>query len=307
MSVKSLGKSELREGLVARASDDHKGIFGHVLVVAGSRGMAGAAILATRAALRSGAGLVTAAVPAGVAAMVAGAAPSAMTLALPENTAGAFRPEGVDRLKEYAHERHVMTMAIGPGMTTHVDAARFVLLALSGVSTAAVVDADALNALAQQDTAGVFRMFKARKQPCVFTPHPGEAARLLGMKKTEVSAERLKCVERLARSLGGVALLKGWKTLISSGARTIANNTGGPSLAKAGAGDVLTGLIAGLWAQMLASGRVSGDLSFRAAALGAWLHGAAGDAAQKDLTAWAVTSTDLVDYLPHAFKALCDA
>ncbi len=301
-----MGKAELREALVAREADDHKGIFGHVLVVAGSRGMAGAAILATRAALRSGAGLVTVAVPGGVAGVVAGVVPSAMTLALPENAAGVFRPEGVDLLKKYAKERCVMTMAIGPGMTTHADAARLTLLALSGVPVAAVVDADALNNLAQQEREGVVRMFMARKQSCVFTPHPAEVARLLGMKKSEVSAQRQKCVEKLARSLGGVALLKGRKTLISSGARTVANGTGGPGLGKGGSGDVLTGLIAGLWAQMLASGRVTGDLPFKAAALGAWLHGAAGDEAEKDLTAWAVTSSDLVDYLPHAFQVLCD-
>ncbi len=306
MSVKSFGRTELRASLVARESDDHKGIFGHTLIAAGSRGMAGAAILAARAALRSGAGLVTVAVPAGVAATVAGAVPSAMTLALPENAAGAFRPEGVGRLTEYVKERRVTTMAIGPGLTLHADAVRFVLLALAGVPAAAVVDADALNALAQQDADGVFAMLKARRQPCVFTPHPAEASRLLGLKKSEVQARRLRCVERLARVFGVAALLKGRKTLISSGGRTIVNNTGGPGLSKAGSGDVLTGLIAGLWAQMLASGRVSGDLPFRAAALGAWLHGAAGDAAQKDLTEWAATSTDLVDYLPRAFKALCD-
>ncbi len=305
MSVKSLGKAELRASLVAREPDDHKGTFGHALIAAGSRGMAGAAILAARAALRSGAGLVTVAVPAGVAATVAGAVPSAMTVALPENAAGALRPEGVDRLKEYARERRVTVMAIGPGLTLHADAVRFVLLALAGVPAAAVVDADALNALAQQDMDGIVAMLKARKQPCVFTPHPAEAARLLGIKKTEVSAQRVKYVGKLAGLLGGVVLLKGRKTLIASGARTIANNTGGPGLSKAGSGDVLTGLIAGLWAQMLASGRVSGDLPFRAAALGAWLHGVAGDAAQKEMTAWAVTSTDLVDYLPRAFKALC--
>lgn len=304
MSVKSLTKAELREGLVAREPDDHKGTFGHVLVIAGSRGMAGAAILAARGALRSGAGLVTVAVPSAIASTVAGAVPSAMTLALPENAAGAFRPEGVDRLKEYAKERRVTTLAIGPGLTTHADAAKFVLLTLSGLPAAAVVDADALNTLAQQESEGVVQMLKSRKQPCVYTPHPAEAARLLGMKKSEVEAQRLKCVEKLARSMGGVALLKGRKTLISSGARTVANATGGPGLAKGGSGDVLTGLIAGLWAQMSASGRVAGDLPFRAACLGAWLHGAAGDAAEKELTAWAVTSTDLTDYLPHAFKAL---
>ena len=305
MSAKPLSREELRGALVAREADDHKGTFGHVLVAAGSRGMAGAAILAARGALRSGAGLVTVAVPTGVAATVAGAVPSAMTIALPENTAGAFRAEGVDRLKEYAKERRVTSLAIGPGLTTHADAARFVLLTLSGLAVPAVVDADALNNLAQQELDGVVQMLKARKQPCVFTPHPAEAARILGMKRSDVESQRQKCVEKLARSLGGVALLKGRKTLISSGARTVVNMTGSPALAKAGSGDVLTGLIAGLWAQMLASGRVAGDTPFKAAALGAWLHGAAGDALEKEKTAWAATSTDLVDFLPHAFKALC--
>lgn len=306
MTPKPLPKAELREALVVREAGDHKGTFGHVLVVAGSRGMAGAAILAAEGALRSGAGLVSVAAPAGAAPVIAGAAPSALTLSLPENSAGVFRPDGVERLKEYAKDRRVTALAIGPGVTTHHDAAKFVLLALSGVPAPAVVDADALNILAQQEIDGIGQMLKARKQPCVFTPHPAEAARLLGMKKSEVESQRTKCVEKLARSLGGVALLKGNRTLISTGARTVANATGGAGLAKAGSGDVLTGLVAGLWAQMLASGRVGGDLPFKAAALGAWLHGAAGDAAEKDLTAWATASSDLPRYLPHAFKALCD-
>ncbi len=305
MTPKPLTKAELRETLVAREPGDHKGTFGHVLVVAGSRGMAGAAILAARGALRSGAGLVTVAAPAGAASVIAGAVPSALTLALSENPAGVFRPDGVERLKEYAKERRVTALAIGPGVTTHSDAAKFVLLALSGVPAPAVVDADALNILAQQEIDGIGQMLKARKQACVFTPHPAEAARLLGMKKSEVESQRARCAEKLARSLGGVALLKGNRTLISTGARTVANPTGGAGLAKAGSGDVLTGLVAGLWAQMLASGRVGGDAAFKAAALGAWLHGAAGDAAEKELTAWAMNASDLPDYLPHAFKALC--
>jgi NAD(P)H-hydrate epimerase len=305
VSVKPLSKSELRASLVAREADDHKGVFGHVLIVAGSRGMAGAAILAARGALRSGAGLVTVASPVSAASIVAGAVPSAMTIALPENAAGAFRAEGVDRLKEYARERKVVTMAIGPGVTTNPDAAKFVLLALAGVPAGAVVDADALNILAAQDNEGVREMLKSRKQPCVYTPHPAEASRLLGVRKGEVEGQREKSAERLARAFGGVALLKGRGTLIASGSRVALNPTGGPALAKAGSGDVLAGLIAGLWAQSIASGRVKGDLPFQAAALGAWLHGAAGDAAGKAQTPWAATSSDLPDFLPAAFKALC--
>jgi len=304
MSLKSLSKAELREGLVERRPDDHKGTFGHVLIVGGSRGMAGAAILAARAALRSGAGLVSVAVPAGVAPVVAGAAPSAMTLGLPETASGAFRPDGVEKLKTYAKERRATAFAIGPGVTTQAEAARFVLHALSGLPLPAVVDADALNVLAAQEPEGVAQMLKGRRQPCVFTPHPTEMARALRGDKPDAEGARLRSVEALARAWGGVALLKGHRTLISTGARTVVNATGGPALAKGGSGDVLTGLIAGLWAQALASGRVAGDLAFACAALGAWLHGTAGELAERELTAWGATSSDLVELLPRAFKAL---
>ncbi len=168
----------------------------------------------------------------------------------------------------------------------------------------AVVDADALNALAALEPADVARMLKARKHPCVFTPHPGEMARLLRMKVPAVEASRAQCAERLARDWRGVVVLKGHRTLIASGVRTAANATGGPALAKGGSGDVLTGLIAGLWSQALASGRVEGDQAFKCAALGAWLHGTAGDLAERELTPWAAVSSDLVDLLHKAFKSL---
>lgn len=303
-AVKALSKAELAQGLVERLPEDHKGVYGHALIVAGSRGMAGAAILAARGALRSGAGLVTVASPLSVSSIVAGAVPSAITLGLPENSSGMFRADGVERLKRHAADNKVTTVAIGPGLTTHSDAARFFLHALSGLPLPAVVDADGLNILAGQEPEGVIQLLEQRRQPCIFTPHPKEMSRILRSSKAEGDAARARAVERLARDWGGVALLKGAKTLISTGTRTCWNPSGSPALAKAGSGDVLTGLIAGLWAQMIASGRVSGDLAFRAACLGAWLHGAAGEAAEKQLTAYAVTSSDLPDFLPAAFAAL---
>lgn len=304
MTIKALTKAELREGLVERAPEDHKGVYGHALIVAGSRGMPGAAILTARAALRSGAGLVTVAAPISVAPVIAGAVPSAMTLPLPENTSGALRSDGVERLKTYLKDRRITAFAMGPGLTTHSDTARFVLHALSGLPAPAVVDADALNILAAQESEGVSQMLKERKHPCVFTPHPGEMSRLLKLKTPEVEAHRAKAVERLAKEWGGVALLKGHRTLITSGLRTVVNTTGGPGLAKGGSGDVLTGLLLGLWTQALASGRVEGDQAFKCAALAAWLHGTAGDLAERELTPWGANSSDLVDFLPKAFKAL---
>lgn len=304
MSLKSLTKAELREGLVERRSDDHKGTYGHALIVAGSRGMAGAAVLAARAALRSGAGLVSVAVPAAIAPTVAGAVPEALTLALPDGGSGTVRPDGVEKLKTWTRERRVTAFALGPGLSTSSDAARFVLHALSGVAAPAVVDADALNVLAAQESEDVAQMLKGRKSPCVFTPHPAEMGRLLKIENKAVQAGRVKAAERLSRDWGGVTLLKGSKTVVSTGARTVLNSTGGPGLAKGGSGDVLTGLIVGLWAQALASGRVDGDLAFKCAALGAWLHGAAGDAAEAELGPWSVTASDVIDRLPRAFKSL---
>lgn len=304
MGLRALSRAELRGGLVARRRGDHKGVYGHALLIVGSRGMAGAAILAARGALRSGAGLVTAAVPAGIASMVAGAVPSALTLGLPEDSAGALRSNGVEVLRRYARERRVTAFALGPGLSIRPGASRLALGVLEGLCAPGVVDADALNALAALGPAGAARLLRARAHPCIFTPHPAEMSRALKTGKIVGEARRIAAVESLARRWGGVALLKGHRTLISSGARTVVNLTGGPGLAKAGSGDVLTGLVLGLWTQALASGRLEGDLAFKSASLGAWLHGVAGDMVERELTPWAATSSDLVDYLPRAFKAL---
>lgn len=302
--MKTLSRQELRSALVEREPDDQKGVFGHVLIVAGARGMSGAAVLAGRAALRSGAGLVTIAMPAGIQTAVASQVPEAMTLGLPENALGALRPDGVGRLKTALKDKRYTVLGIGPGLSTHPDTARFVLLALAGLDIPAVVDADALNILAGQEPGGVRQLMRDRAHTCIFTPHAGELARCLRTDRKAVKADREGCVELLARDWSGVALLKGAQTLISGGSRTVANQSGCPGLAKGGTGDVLTGLIAGLWAQSLASGRATGDTAFWAAALGVWLHGRAGEAAEKAKTPWAMTAGDVVEHLPDAFKAL---
>ena len=302
--MKALSKGELREGLVERKSGDHKGVFGHVLVVGGSRGMTGAPILAARAALRSGAGLVTLALPASLQEAAAAVVPEALTLGLPDSAAGTLRLDAVARLKTESRERRYTVMALGPGLSRQPEAMKFVIGALSSLPIPAVVDADALNALSTQDNAGVRELLRRRRAPCVFTPHPAEMARCLKIPRAEVLADRQAAAERLAREWGGVALLKGHKTLVCSGARVAVNATGGPGLAKGGTGDVLTGLIAGLWAQLLASGRTGGDTAFMAAALGAHLHGLAGDIAEKGKTPYAMTASDVIDALPWAFKQL---
>lgn len=266
--------------------------------------MSGAAILTVRAALRSGAGLVTAAVPEGLHAALTTAAPEALTLALPESPGGQLRPEGMQRLRMALKERRYTVLAIGPGLSTHPETQKLVVHVLSSLPIPAVIDADALNLLAGQDQASVRQLMRERKQASVVTPHPGEMARCLGIEKDEVLEDRQGAVEKLALEWKCTALLKGHRTLISDGKRTVCNATGGPGLAKGGSGDLLTGLIAGLWAQMLASGRVSEDEPFRAAALGAYLHGLAGDLAEKAKSPWAMTALDVLEQFPEAFKRL---
>jgi NAD(P)H-hydrate epimerase len=210
----------------------------------------------------------------------------------------------VAKLKAALKEKRFTTLALGPGLSRQPEAVKFVIGALSSLPLPAVVDADALNALAGQDADGVRALLRGRGAPCVFTPHPAEMGRCLGLSTREVQADRDGCAARLAREWAGVALLKGQRTVVSSGARSIVNQTGTPGLAKGGSGDVLTGLIAGLWAQMLASGRVDGDLPFKSAALGAHLHGLAGEAAEREKTAFAMTAGDVIESLPAAFAQL---
>lgn len=297
--MKPLTSAELRSARVERRPDDHKGIFGHVLVAAGSAGMAGAAILTSRAALRSGAGLVTLALPKSLQTSVAAQVPEAMTLGLPETPQGGLRPEGVAVLKK----RRFTVLALGPGLSTHKETVRFVFQALKTLELPAVIDADALNALAGQGKAARALM-RARKQSCIVTPHFWEMARCLGLSIADVKSGPEIYARRLAREWNAVVLLKGHPTLICDGQRAVSNSTGGPGLSKGGSGDVLTGLIAGLWAQMIASGRGPENAPFLGAGLGAYLHGAAGDAAEKVRTPWAMTALDVLDQFPAAFKRL---
>lgn len=302
--MKPLSRAELRAALVDRRSEDHKGVFGHLLIVGGSRGMMGAPILAARAALRSGVGLVTLALPAGLQNQAAAAVPEALTLGLAETPSGVLRAEGVARLKTALKERGYTALAIGPGLSQQAEAAKFVIGALCSLPVPAVIDADALNALAAQEPAGVRELLRRRRAPCVLTPHPGEMARCLKVTRDQVRQKRDGCAQRLAREWGAVTLLKGHRTVVASEARIVVNLTGGPGLSKGGTGDVLTGLIAGLWAQMLASRRVDGDSAFMAAALGAHLHGLAGDLAEREKTAFAMTAGDVIAALPAAFAQL---
>jgi NAD(P)H-hydrate epimerase len=274
--------------LPRRVGDGHKGTFGTVLVVAGSRGMAGAAVLAGRAALRAGAGLVRVACPVEVRDVVAAGYPCYTTVGIRRHADGTFGDGAAEELLELARQSDAV--AVGPGLGPHVEGLVTVLLA--GLrETPVVLDADGLNAVAP------FREpFPDRTAPLVMTPHPGEFARLLGTTAAEVQADRAKLATEFAARFGVVLLLKGAGTVVTEGTRLYRNTTGNPGMATGGSGDVLTGVISALVGMGLAG--------FDAAVLGAWVHGRAGDHAAARLGQTALTAADLLDSLPVAFREL---
>ncbi len=275
--------------LPALRSTDHKGSRGSVLVVAGSRAFAGAAVLATGGAVRMGAGYVRTVVPAPVAPVVQAALPQAIVADMAADDSGAFAPEAVRPILHRAAESEAVVL--GPGITTGHGARELVRALLGECDRPLVIDADALNILAEE---GIDRAL-SRPAPTVITPHPGEAGRLLGMSPADVQSDRIA----RARALSGgaaICLLKGAGSIICGEGRCVVNRSGSAALAKAGTGDVLAGMLGALLAQ--------GTAALGTAALGAYLHGRAADLGAADLTQRCMATTDLWDYLPAAVREL---
>lgn len=284
--------SSLRRLLPPRPRGAHKGDFGRVLIVAGSRGMNGAAVICARAALRAGAGLVTAAVPESERGIMAAAVPEAMTLPLPGNDF--FRESAAPALLKDASKGKYDLAVVGPGLS--MKSAPFVLKILRSLRLPCVADADALNALAAAGWKGP-GLFGG--PPAVFTPHPGEFARLFpGFKGARPEAAALLA------SRGVTAVIKGRGTLIACGNSLSIDGAGGTELAKGGSGDALAGIIGGVWAQLGRRDGFTPETACAAARLGVWLHGVSGAAAAKRLHPRSVTASDLIEGLPRAFRRL---
>ncbi|HEV3436611.1 MAG TPA: NAD(P)H-hydrate dehydratase [Gemmata sp.] len=276
--------------LPRRTPQGHKGTYGTVLVIAGSRGMTGAAVLVGRGALHSGAGLVRVACPACVQDVVSAGHPCYTTFGIRQHTDGSFGEGAAEELLEFAQAADVV--AIGPGLGQGASVAGFVLALLTELpSVPIVLDADGLNAISPFGSG-----FPKRSAPLVMTPHPGEFARLLGRSVQDVLTERESLAVDFARRAGVVLLLKGSGTLVTDSQKLYRNTTGNPGMATGGSGDVLTGVIAALIGQGLAA--------FDAAVLGAWVHGRAGDIAATKLGQVGLTAADLADYLPAAFREI---
>lgn len=276
--------------LPALPANAHKGTRGRVCVVAGSRGMGGAAALCARAALRGGAGLVSVAVPAAIQAQVAPMAPEVMVQAAADGGSGTFSLESVDDLLKLAAGADVA--AIGPGFGRTAQTQAFSHRLVAGLQRPAVLDADGLYAFA-----GHLEVLRSVQAPLVLTPHPGELAALLGITTSAVEADRLGALQQAVRTSGAVVVLKGAHTLVGNPEGDVyVNPTGNRGLATAGSGDVLSGLIAALLAQGLAP--------FQAAAAGVYLHGLAGDLAAERMGYDGLLAGDLAAELPLARRRL---
>lgn len=282
MKLEILDARTVRENLPPRDPWGHKGSFGRVLLLCGSRGYTGAAALAARGALRSGAGLVYLGVPECIYAIEAVKLDEPVVLPLPDDGKG-FSEAACAQIRPLL--ARMDAVLIGPGLGQSAGTLAAVRTVLTDCARPVVVDADGINVLA-----GHKDILRGRKHPTILTPHDGEFARL----GQPVGENRAASACALARELGCTVLLKGHRTIITDGMRCFENQTGNPGMATGGSGDVLAGILVSLLGQ--------GMPTLEAAACAAWLHGAAGDLCAAELGQYGMLPSDLVEALPRLMK-----
>jgi hydroxyethylthiazole kinase-like uncharacterized protein yjeF len=283
---------EFKQFAVPREASANKGDFGHALVVAGSMGKTGAAVLASWAALRAGAGLVTVATPEPALSVIAAHTPEVMTEPLPATEIGSVSLRSLDNSRFAGILKGKRSLAIGPGLSTNDETQQFVHKVVANRSLPIILDADGLNAFA-----GRAAELKNPKGLLALTPHPGEMARLLGSTADDVQGRRLEIALKTAADWNAFVVLKGHQTIVASPAGNASiNSTGNPGMGTAGTGDVLTGILVGLTAQYGAS-----DWA-RVLAFGVFLHGLAGDIAYADFGEAPLMASDLIRAIPRAYQ-----
>jgi NAD(P)H-hydrate epimerase len=275
--------------LPKRAPDIHKKAVGQVLVIAGSQGMTGAAVLTAKAALRMGAGYVSLVIPASLNEILEGKLTEILTYPMPETLNKTLSEKAFVQISKLVQNYDVVIL--GPGLSTHSSTVKLVQRLVAKLPNRLVLDADGLNALVE-----VTDILSERRSETIITPHPGELARLLGKESGEIQSDRVGVCEEVAKTWQLCVLLKGARTVVSTLDESCLNPTGNPGMATAGTGDVLAGMIGALWAQGLSS--------FKAAAVAAYLHGLAGDLAIKEFTEYSLIASDLIAYLPKALKVV---
>lgn len=284
MNIRSLAQK------LKRPAAAHKGDFGKIFILAGSRGMTGAANLAGMGALRSGAGLVTVGIPDAVYLIIAKRDSELMIRPFLSTPQGTLSLKGFSEIIHATQNQDVL--AIGPGLSQQVTTQKLIRKIFQESKLPVVIDADGLNALK-----GHLTILESCSGRAVLTPHPGEFLRLFGGSLTEAPGIRKKRAQEIAEKYGVVVVLKGHGTVVASlEGQVYVNPTGNPGMATAGSGDVLTGVIAALMGQGLSC--------FEAACLGVYVHGMAGDQAANQSGAVSLIAGDLLHHLPDVFKAL---
>ena len=300
---------EIRRKWKPRDPRSHKGDYGRVLVVAGSRGMAGAAHLAAFAALRAGAGLVSLAVPDSIYTVAARRRDEIMVRPVPSTKAGTLARRALPELLRFSENQDVL--AVGPGLSQNTETRQVIRNFIARTQAPVVLDADGLNAFRGRpadlsecygrtsalcpSTAPPGPRIVPRGGRAVLTPHPGEFLRLFGGTLSRSDPERKKRAAEIARRFKVILVLKGFHTVTAGpDGKTYTNRTGNPGMATGGAGDVLTGIIAALIAQKFSL--------WDAARFGVYLHGLAGDLAAKKIGGISLMAGDLLDFLPAAIR-----
>lgn len=289
-----LERADLQHLIRPRPINSHKGMYGHPLVIAGSRGKSGAVLLASRAALRIGAGLVTAAVPESIQPVVAGGQAELMTEPIADRDGhfdGTHAPAALKMLLDGKN-----ALIVGPGIGNTDDTKRLIEWLISNASEpqrAMLLDADALNALASLGC----ETLKRARGPVVLTPHPGEASRLLGVSTATINADRVSAARRLAERTGATVLIKGARSVVASPDGDVyVNSTGNPGMSTPGMGDALSGMVGALLGQHLRP--------LDALALGVFLHGYAADRVASRIGRVGYIAGDVIEELPAALEAL---
>jgi len=287
-----INKTYFKKHYPKRTKNSYKNLNGKVFIIAGSKNMPGAAVLAARAAYRAGAGFVTIATASEVRLHLIKAVPEALILDI-KSSNGCLNRESLKQIKTYLKNNPQDVILAGCGLGK---GAQIILKLLKSVNIPAVIDADGLNYIAKAGAENLCGL------NCILTPHEGEIKRLLG----KISFDKDTAAEKISALSGAVCLLKGPTTQICFGNLKNINTSGNEGLAKAGSGDVLSGIIAALWGKLIKSGISARSSAFNAACLGVFLHGAAADYCVKEISKESLTASDVICALSYTLKKLLD-
>lgn len=279
----------VRDNLPHRPDSANKGTMGTLLNISGSYSMAGACILSSLSALRSGVGLQKIALPQSIYPIVATNVYEAVFLPLKDSNSGTVDNSSLDFLLDNAQK--AQSVLLGCGLSLSDDTVSFVRDFVSACTVPLLIDADGINALCMN-----IDVLKHTKADVVLTPHPKEMSRLCSLSVEEIQSDRAGIAQKFAREYNAVVVLKGKDTVVTDGERVYINPTGNSGMAKGGSGDVLSGIIASLMAQ--------GVALFEAACSGVYIHGLSGDLAAENLTKTAMLPRDIIEYIPHAFRSI---